>query len=319
MNWLKPLINFFSGLWGWLIVLALIGAGAFFMFGDGGGAGAEDFQMLPVPETPYAAVTTGVVGVEGGVIEIAARSGGTFREVFVEAGETVEAGQLLAEQIDDAEQIALRDQRAALETAELSVETARNHLEIEQRGLERAQIQYEADALSEQEFDRARDGVVSAEISVRTQEIALMRAQTNVETAEANLELRKIRAPVDGRIVEVLVRPGVGASTTQVSSAFLLVPDAPRIVTTMITEETLQSVFEGQTVEIAPTFNPGERFTGRVRRISELFQTNDNQRGAPQLAVEIIAEDLPLRIGQRVTVRFVKPDDQPQPASVQDA
>ena len=319
MSWLKSLIGFFSGLWGWFIVLALIGAGAVFVFGDRGGASADAAQMLPAPRTPYAAVTAGVVDVEGGVIEVAARSGGTFRSVFVEAGETVVAGQVLAEQIDDTEQIALRDQRAALETAGLNLETAVNRLEIERRGLERARIQYEADALSEQEFDRAQDSVVSAEISVRTQEIALMRAQTNVENAEADLELRKIRAPVDGRIVEVLVRPGVGASTTQVSSAFLMVPDAPRIVTTMISEETLQSVFNGQAVQIASAFNPAERFDGRVRRISELFQSAENQQGAPQLAVEIIAEDLPLRIGQRVTVRFMKPADQTQAPDEADA
>ncbi|MEO1039861.1 MAG: HlyD family efflux transporter periplasmic adaptor subunit [Pseudomonadota bacterium] len=307
MSWFKSFIGFFSGLWGWFVVLGVIGAGAFLVMNEGGGA--DEAQMLPAPQTPYAAVVPGFVGVEGGVIEIAARSGGTFREVFVEAGDRVEAGQLLAEQFDDAERIQLRDSEADLETARLNLQRARNSLATNERNLERARIQFEADALSEQAFDTASDSLAAAQIELRSREIALMKAETGLETARTELELRKIRAPVDGRIAEVLVRPGAGASTTQVSAAFVMVPDAPRTVTVSITEETLQSVFVGQAVQIAPSLNPSERYPGEVRRIAEIFVVEDGGGGSGRLPVEIVAEDLPLRIGQPVTVRFLKPEN----------
>src|SRR6478672_8113574 len=59
-------------------------------------------------DSPYAAIANGKVDVEGGIIQIAARRGGIVRDVLVQEGDRVVAGQILARQEDDEPRLALQ-------------------------------------------------------------------------------------------------------------------------------------------------------------------------------------------------------------------
>ena len=92
----------------WFIVLLAIGGGLWYL-GSGRGKPAEfTAYTMPMPESNYAAVAQGKVDVDGGVIEVAARLGGVYREILVEEGDMVEPGQVLAIQEDDEERISLK-------------------------------------------------------------------------------------------------------------------------------------------------------------------------------------------------------------------
>ena len=101
----------------WIIVLVLAFACWWFFGKSDDNDGQFRAFSMPMPETDWAAVANGKVDVDGGIIEVAARSGGTYREVFVEEGDIVEAGQVLAVQEDDEEKISLRSSEASLEAA----------------------------------------------------------------------------------------------------------------------------------------------------------------------------------------------------------
>ncbi|MGH3264330.1 MAG: biotin/lipoyl-binding protein, partial [Trebonia sp.] len=47
-------------------------------------------------DTPFAAIASGKADVEGGVIQVAARTAGVVRQVFVQEGDIVRKGQVLA-------------------------------------------------------------------------------------------------------------------------------------------------------------------------------------------------------------------------------
>ena len=59
-------------------------------------------------ESPYSAIANGKIDIEGGIIQIAARRGGVVREVLVQEGDLVKAGQILARQEDDEPRLALQ-------------------------------------------------------------------------------------------------------------------------------------------------------------------------------------------------------------------
>jgi ABC-type lipoprotein export system ATPase subunit len=63
-------------------------------------------------DSPYAAIANGKVDIEGGIIQVAARRGGIIREVLVQEGDRVVAGQILARQEDDEARLALQSARA---------------------------------------------------------------------------------------------------------------------------------------------------------------------------------------------------------------
>lgn len=307
MPFLKRLIG---SLWGWLLTIALFGVGAVYLFGDPASGEADmDVLVLPAPKTPYAVISRGVVDVEGGIIEISARSAGTFTQVYVKDGDYVEAGQLLAEQDDTAQQVSVRDAGAALEQSKLTLEIARNEQAIAERDLARAELQFNGEAISEQDFDRAKDALARSRNTVLSRQASVVQSENGVARALADLELLNVRAPLPGRIVDVLVRPGVGASTNQVSTAFILVPDGERIVRLSVPQDVVDKIAVGQAVVIASAGGGAGAYEGFVSRVAELFTTSDSRTargggGPPTLSVVIAAPELPLRIGEPVMVRF---------------
>ena len=88
------------------LILILI-AGFFFMQSQGAAKkAAEEKAAAEAPESPYAAVANGKADVEGGIIQVAARRGGVVKEVYVQEGDRVVAGQILARQEDDEARLA---------------------------------------------------------------------------------------------------------------------------------------------------------------------------------------------------------------------
>lgn len=275
-------------------------------WGQGGGRNGAMLQ-----NARYAAVAKGKIDIDGGIIDVAARRGGTFREVYVKEGDDVVKGQILALQEDDEERIALKRSEAQLMSVRAEIESINLSLKIAIRELERLKPLLAMDAISTLEFDRAQDDVDILKIALQKQEAALAQSLASVDSAKFLLEQRTVRAPMDGRIIEVQARPGVGASSLNVSTAFVLMPVATKIVSADVDEAFVADVQVGQKVIISPDARPNETYKGEVIRIGEVFGrriTQDSTRGGTMsdYAIEVVIsiEDNALKLGQRVLARF---------------
>ncbi len=302
-----------TSLWVWLIIAAVIAFIAFMQFQR---KEAQDSRMsmqtIEVPKSLYAAATTGKVAIAGGLIKISANSTGTFKEVLVKEGDQVTMGQILAVQESKNQLIRIRSAEIALEKSQISLRQNELSLATRQRDLDRAKIQREGDAISQQALESQMDRLTNAELSLRSIRIDMERLQTTLKKEQFGLEQRSIRAPVDGRIIEASISPGAGASKENVSTLFTLMPDAERIIDVGLDDIALQNVFVGQKVVIARTNDRATTYPGKVKRIAEVFKKNKNE-----VSVIISAGDLPLRIGQPVLVRFLKSEEQmKQPAKI---
>ena len=71
--------------------------------------------------TPYTAIAAGKVDIEGGLVDVAARAPGVVKEVFVQEGDKVTAGQILARQEDDDARLSRNRVAAQLAQAEAQV------------------------------------------------------------------------------------------------------------------------------------------------------------------------------------------------------
>ncbi|HEY5412833.1 MAG TPA: biotin/lipoyl-binding protein, partial [Caulobacteraceae bacterium] len=83
--------------------------------------------------TPYAAIASGKADVEGGVIQVAARTAGIVRQVFVQEGDTVRKGQVLARLEDDQPRLAAQTAAAGLAQARAQVDTIDVQMQAAQR------------------------------------------------------------------------------------------------------------------------------------------------------------------------------------------
>jgi len=310
------MLAFVTRRWPWLLVAVLLVAGgaAAFKIKPDQQAKKDAESAKPVVDIPYAAVANGKADVEGGVIEVAARRGGIIREVFVQEGDSVVKGQILARQEDEEQRLAVERSRAELAQVQAQVVALDVALATARRENARYTSLAASNYVAGQKIDQTRDAILNAQASLTAQRAAVATTAARVREAEYNLELTVIRAPADGRILRRNANPGSGASTLNVSTLFNLEPKAPRIVRAEIAERALPVVAVGQQVEIVPEADITKVFTGKVIRRAGVFgarklQSDDPSERSDERVVEVVvsAEGAPLLIGQRVLVKFLKP------------
>ena len=321
--------RFLKNKWLWiglvLIILAVVGFN--FMQADAAKKKADGEKAAAQKvESPYAAIANGKVDVEGGIIQIAARRGGVVREVLVQEGDRVVAGQILARQEDDEPRLALQSAAADVAQAESQLRLIEVDIRTAQREYDRLQRLVDTNFVAAQRLDQARDAIASAQARLTSQQAAVQTARARRDQAAYNVELTVIRAPQSGRIVRRYANPGAGASTLNVSTMFDLEPDSPRIARAEIVESDIPNVTTGQAVEITPEGDPSKVYVGTVLRRAAVFgarklASDDPSQRSDERVVEMVvtAGDAPLLIGQRVLVKFMKPGQTagaPRPAAV---
>ena len=287
--------------------------------GKPGDAAASDAPVpgVAAPTGVYAAIASGKVDVEGGLVDVAARAPGIVKEVR-EEGATVKSGDVLAVQ-DDTDARLSRDRVAAqLRQAEAQIPIFEVQLTAARREQERIARLIADKAVAQQAADQAQDAVrqLEAQLAAQKASIQLQRAQL----AEANyqVELFVVRAPADGEIVRRYANPGMGASTLNVTPMFQLRPDTRQIVRAEVEERSLPDVFVGQAAEIVPEADQSRSYPGAVMRIAEVMgarrlKSDDPSQRADERVIEVVvdAEAAPVIVGQRVFVRFLKPGATP--------
>ncbi|MBA4011245.1 MAG: hemolysin secretion protein D [Phenylobacterium sp.] len=295
--------------------LVVLGGGAFMASSQAKAKKEAEVKAAAAaaPKSPFVAVANGKADVEGGMIQVAARRAGIVREVYVQEGDQVVKGQILARQEDDEPKLSAARAAAAVEQAKAQMAQYQVQLSTAEREHKRLQGLVSTNFVAAQKVDQAVDKIREAEANIQAQRAAIATAQAALEEARYNLELTIIRAPTDGRIARRYANPGAGASTLNVSNMFDLEPEAPRIVRAEIAESALPHVAIGQTVQIAPESEPTKIYNGKVLRRAAVFgarklQSDDPSERADDRVVEVVvsADSAPFLIGQRVLVKFMR-------------
>jgi len=312
----------------WIVaVLVLIAGGAgLFMSNQAKAkkAEAEKVAAAHAPKSPYVAIANGKADVEGGIIQVAARSAGVVRDVLVQEGDDVVKGQVLARLDDDEARISAQRAAAEVSQAKAQIAVLQVQLSTANREYNRLQGLVATNFVAGQKLDQARDSIRAAEAAIQAQTAAIATYEARLGEARYMQELSVIRAPADGRIIRRYANPGAGASTLNVSNMFDLEPKTDRIVRAEISEGALPFVAIGQTVQIAPESDPTKTFTGKVIRRAAVFgarklQSDDPSERTDERVVEVVVgtQNAPFLIGQRVLVKFMRTQQQaqaPQPA-----
>ncbi|MDQ7813718.1 HlyD family efflux transporter periplasmic adaptor subunit [Brevundimonas sp.] len=309
--------RFLKNKWLWIGVVLIVVVFVGFNVMQAGAAkkqADEEQAAARKVDSPYAAIANGKVDVEGGIIQIAARRGGVVREVLVQEGDRVVAGQILARQEDDEPRLALQSAAADVAQAESQLRLIQVDIRTAQREHDRLQQLVATNFVAAQRMDEARDAIAQAQARLASQQAAVQTARARRDQAAYNVELTVIRAPQSGRIVRRYANPGAGASTLNVSTMFDLEPDAPRIARAEIVESDIPNVTNGQAVEITPEGDPSKVYVGTVLRRAAVFgarklASDDPSQRSDERVIEVVvtAGDAPLLIGQRVLVKFMKP------------
>jgi HlyD family secretion protein len=307
--------------WVVIVVAAVLGAGGLFMSNQANAkkAAAAKVAAANAPKSPYVAIANGKADVEGGVIQVAARTSGVVKEVDVQEGDYVVKGQVLARLEDEQPRLQAEEAAAELRQAKAQVALLQVQISTAKREFQRLQGLISSNFVARQQVDQAQDAIHAAEANLEAQNAAIGTAQAKLSMAQYNQELTVIRAPADGRIVRRYANPGAGASTLNVSNMFDLEPRANRIVRAEISESALPYVVIGQTVQLSPEADPTKVIPGKVIRRAAVFgarklQSDDPTEKSDERVVEVVVgtDGAPFLIGQRVLVKFMRTQQQAQ-------
>lgn len=301
------------------LLVVILGAGGFlFMSGQAKAKKAkETAAAAQVKPSPYAAIANGKADVEGGIIQVAARRAGVVREVLVQEGDDVAAGQILARLEDDEPRLASARAEAEVRAARAQLSLLDVQLSAANREVRRLEGLASSNFVAAQKLDQSRDAVREAHARIQAQQAIVATAEARLNESRYDQELSAIRAPVEGRIVRRYANPGAGASTLNVSNMFDLEPRAGRIVRAEIAEGSLPFVEVGQRVQMSPESDPTKTYAGKVLRRAAVFgarklQSDDPTERTDDRVVEVVVDSTgaPFLIGQRVLVKFVKDQQQ---------
>lgn len=191
-------------------------------------------------------------------IEVKSKASGEILRLLTDVGDVVERGTLLAE-IDP------RDVRNRYNQTEADLAVARAQLDISQAQLERQQALLDADVITQTEFE-------SATLSFANAEASLVRAQTNFDLAELQLADVRIRAPLNGTIIQKNVEEGsviqsAAANVSGGTALFVMANLDDMQVRTLVDETDMGELQPGLTTSVRVEAYPDRTFRGIVDKI----------------------------------------------------
>jgi len=222
---------------------------------------------------------------------IYARAPGYLKARYVDLGDTVHKGQLLAVISAPDLDASVAQQRAVVQQSKDNVLTAQSTLQLQQVTYARVHTLVLHGILSQQDDDTARAAVESAQSNLHAMESAVEAAQEALARAQALADFEQIRSPISGTItarnVEVgnLVStsgPALGLSAAAADSTggpptggaqggelFDVVDLGSLEVFVSVPEQDAPFVQDGQPVDLSFAELPGETFKGNVARSSD--------------------------------------------------
>ena len=296
--------------WLWTIILLVVLGGA------GAGLRAALKPKTAIDPNKLAAIERGAIArsvVATGkieprsTVEVKSKASGIIRKLYVDYGEIVRQGQLLAELDKEDLQAQLRESKANLQAAQAAEEAAvasleRNKVEAEgpdlpflKSAMDRARRMYSDKLIAkamvedaERAYQTALNKQVSAQRNLAVSKADIGRAKAQVAQAQALLEraeedLRNatIVSPIDGLVLSRSVEVGNAVSSilvlgSQATLLFTLGDVSDVFVRGKVDQADIGKVYNGQPARIVVESFRDRKFQGRVYKIAPLGVEKDN-------------------------------------------
>jgi RND family efflux transporter MFP subunit len=188
---------------------------------------------------------------------------GVIETVLVQRGELVKKGTLVATLASGPEKAAL-DLARSRATMQGEIKSAEARVELARKKWERAEELQKKNFVSESARDEAQ-----AEYRLATEQLRAARenrrlAELDVKRASEILAQRSIRSPVNGVVVDVMLRPGELMSSNQKNPIMKVVEVDPLNVELVLPVSQYGRVKVGQAAEVLPEEPVGGKHRARV-------------------------------------------------------
>jgi len=303
----------------WLAALLLAaGAGAFFYFNRDK---PPSYITAPVArgDIETTVLASGTVESDN-LVSVGAQVSGQLKLLKVELGDTVKAGQLVAEIDSLPQQNTLRTKTAALAAVRAQKQAKEASLAQAELAFKRQAQMLRGDAASREDYEAAEANLKVLRADIAALDAEIEQARIAVDTAQLDLGYTKISSPIDGVVVAIVTKEGQTVNANQSAPTIIKVARLDRMtIKVEISEADVVRVKPGQRVYFTILGEPDSQYPAVLKSIEpapESIEDDDSSTSSSSSSstsvaiyymgvLEVPNDDGKLRISMTTQVNIV--------------
>jgi len=231
-------------------------------------------------------------------VDVAAQRDGLVAEIHADPGLMVHTGQILA-QLDDRQATADLDAaRAHTRSTAADLKNWEAEAKVLEADAERARKMWEAQLITQEQYDHARFKAESDQWDVKRVQEMLVNAQQIERSLELELEKTRIRAPFSGVVARRYVR--AGQEVSRGDRMFWITETSPLRVRFTLPERFAGKIQRGLTIEVTSVFSGDAKYSAKVMEISPVI---DPASGTIEVLAQLVGPTKDLRPGMTTNIR----------------
>jgi RND family efflux transporter MFP subunit len=245
--------------------------------------------------------------------DVSPKLGGNLEKLYVDVGDTVRKGDLIAELEDEEVVQQVEQAKAELEVAQASLEDSQNALLLAEREHERVKALFEKQIASAAELDRVKAEFKTAESQHRVSLAQIKQKEAALKAAKVRLSYTNIRATWNrGEEIRVIGERFVDeGALLRANEPIVSVLDIDTLVAVIqVIEKDYPRVHEGQRAVVTTDLFPEREFEAKVARVSPILKEAARQA---EVRVEVPNHERLLKPGMfvRVKIEFSRKEGAP--------
>jgi macrolide-specific efflux system membrane fusion protein len=199
---------------------------------------------------------------------IGAQVSGRITSLNVRVGDSVKAGDMIAQIDPVTKQNDLRNSEAALKNYRAQKQEKEAALALAEANLARQQATFAQRATSRGDYDSAEATVRQTRAQIAALEAQIAGAEASVETARVNLEYTRITAPIDGTVLAVVAQEGQTVNAVQSAPTIVVLGQLETMtVRAEISEADIVKVRPGQPLYFTILGDQDHRYEAHLEQI----------------------------------------------------
>lgn len=201
-------------------------------------------------------------------VDVGAQVSGQLKKLYVDIGDTVKKGDLLAELDPLPYESKVAADEAKLNSLKAQVAQKKAEEELDHSQLRRAETLFKAHATSQDDLETKTTALKVTQATIASLEAQAAEAAANLESDKISLGYTKIYAPMDGIVADQIAREGQTLNANQTTPKIVQLADLDVMtVRAQVAEADVMRLKTGMEASFAPLGALERKWKGIVRQI----------------------------------------------------
>ena len=212
-------------------------------------------------------------------VDVGAQVSGQITKLYVQIGDKVKAGDLIAQIDKDKQQNDLDITKAQLASTKANLESKKVALEIASSQYQREQKLYSNKATSLENLETLKNNFYSLKASVADLDAQVVQLEITLKNAEKDLGYTTITAPMDGIIINVAVDEGQTVNANQSTPTIVKIANLDEMEIRMeIAEADVSKIKVGTAVKFSILNDPEKKYEAKISSIDPANTTTSDAK-----------------------------------------